>query len=153
MFSKSKSKTRGVTLIEILIVIAIFAILSATVVTGFKHFSRKVSLDKVVADVRTILNEARTDSVSGYQNSGFGVRIASTTLTLFKGSSYSGSVDKTFETDYPIFIYSVDLENGGTDVVFEKLTGRTTDSGIVVIHDPQSYRYATITIYATGIVE
>lgn len=57
--------SRGVTFIEITIVISIFSILAGTLILNFSKFSRNVSIQTLAQDIALQINAAQKDAISG----------------------------------------------------------------------------------------
>ena len=85
----SLQKIKGFTLIEILIVIGILSVVFAFISTPILSFYRDVIYRGNVENVLTMLDEARKSTLSSYYSSQYGVHVSSTTVTLFRGSTYS----------------------------------------------------------------
>ncbi|MBX4181331.1 hypothetical protein KW807_00505, partial [Candidatus Parcubacteria bacterium] len=106
--------------------------------------------------VVSVLNEARSTTLSSLNASQYGVKVDPTQVTLFKGSSYSvGAPDNVLNTlDSSVGIRNISLAGGATQVVFDRLTGRTGESGtfeLYLINDPTSS--STISVSGSGIIE
>lgn len=125
-----KFKKRGFTLIEMILVISILGIFS-TMSLSFNSKYRNNSYLKIVTyDIVEALRYAQSNSQSMKEDSSWGVKISSNDLVIFKGNSYN-SRDQNFDKvlDFPNgFTIS-----GNDEVVFEKVTGITTDTGTTTI--------------------
>ncbi len=139
---------RGITLIELVIVVGILATVLGLSGFAFAHFAKavsSVSSDRALANaVTTAANRAR----SGYQGTPWGVYIPydeATRLTdsiiIFSGATYATRVasrDVTLTVSEDISFTSVDFsgsaanETNGHEIVFATLTGKTTQYGSVL---------------------
>jgi hypothetical protein len=102
--------------------------------------------------ILTALEEARGNTLDSLDGSEYGVRFYIEYAEVFKGASYSESgIFRTYALDEPVIIEEVSV-GGGSDVVFERLTGRTANSGFVRIgaEGPDTFD-RQITIEATGL--
>jgi hypothetical protein len=72
---------------------------------------------------------------------------------LFEGNSYDSSDTNNRVTDLnsAVTISNITLSSGGSDVVFQRLTGESTVSGSVVLTLVGTTTSRTISIQATGI--
>jgi prepilin-type N-terminal cleavage/methylation domain-containing protein len=145
---------RGFSLIELLIVLAIMGILTGIVLSTFQVYKKSQALDKDVETIVETLRQARSQTLSSQNASKYGVHITSTAITLFVGSTYSaGSAsNQDFSLQVSDAVLSINLVGGGSDVVFNRLTGDTSQSGSVVISSASISRTKTVTIYSTGLV-
>lgn len=65
MIKKNFSDSRGVTFLEMIIVISIFAILSSVVLLRFSVFSSSVSIENLAQDVALKIQQAQNASING----------------------------------------------------------------------------------------
>jgi len=144
----------GFTLLEILMTIAIFTIITVIIVAPLSDFRASRVLDAGVEDVVTILNEARIDTLSSKNNSQYGVHFESTRMVLFKGTTFvePDSNNKEVLFDSALEMPSILLNGSGVDVVFERLSGSTNQYGTIVLRVKNNPSTSiTITIEQTGI--
>ncbi len=137
MIKYKKHKNNGFTLIEIIIVIAILIILITVPITSYYSIFKKSDLNNGVQEFVSILNVAQNKSLSSENNSQYGVYLDALTspnkYVLFKGVSYAlrdVSYDKIYFLPQKVEYLSINL-NGGSEVVFDKLTGATQESGSI----------------------
>ncbi len=114
------------------------------------------ALDTEALRIVSELNMARSLTLSSMYAAQFGIRLASSSVTLFQGASYNAAsaTNTTSLLNSRVRISNINLSGGGLDVVFQRLTGKTSQSGdvtISLISNASSSK--TITIYATGLVE
>lgn len=158
-FSKTigQKNTKGSTLVETLVVVGIVMVIAGIVSLSFSSFRYGQALPNDVDDVTALLNEARSRTISGDAGAQYGVHFQSDRAVLFVGNTYvAGAVgNKTIIVNPMIIITSISLNGGGVDVVFNKLTGETSQYGTLVekyndgsINPPNK----TITISKTGLV-
>ena len=150
------SNRRAFTLIETLVAIAIMVMLAVVVVFSLAHKKGESSLDADVLKVKTVLAEARSDTLSGKEASAYGVHFGTDTVTLFKGTTYSSTSpdNELFQLNDDIEISSISLAGGGSDLVFRRLTGATDTPGSITLQiKTDSAKTATITVNAVGTVE
>lgn len=145
----------GFTIIEVLISIAILAILAAIVYSAMFSFKDSSILLGEADKVFDMLTKAKTNTVSSKSDSSYGVRLSSTTVILFKGNSYAGgTIEETLQLRSPAQIYSLALASSSPDIVFERLTGETDNFGTITLRSVTNANMTkTITVYASGLVE
>lgn len=149
-------KHAGFTLVEMIIVVALVTMIVALATVSFSTVTARQSLDKNTDAVVAVLAQARSLTISAKDASAYGVRLLSTGPVLFTGTTYNASdaANKPLVLDPRLSISDISLSGGGSDVLFSKLTGTTTQSGtfrVIVTSTPTAYR--TVTVYATGIIE
>jgi prepilin-type N-terminal cleavage/methylation domain-containing protein len=143
----------GLTLVEILVVISILGILTAISLTSFVTLRKSEGLKKDTETVIEILRQARAQTLSSKDGQTYGVHLATSTATLFSGSSYSSTTptNLVFNFNNTDTIQTVSLVGGGSDVVFKRLTGETNQSGTILFSSPSVSMTKTIVIYKTGV--
>lgn len=148
-------RCRGFTVLEVVISLAIVVVLATVIVSVFSAFNRAQSLDGATEVVVSLVQEARTLTLASREGMVYGIHFATTSVTLFAGSVYTegASENDVYELSDAIEISAITLSGGGSDVVFERLSGKTDESGTVTLSavaDPNRSR--TITIDPTGLV-
>ena len=101
------------------------------------------------------MREARGQTLSSENSSQYGVHFTSSKITLFTGSSYivGTSTNQDFNLTSTDTILTITLTGGGNDIVFNRLTGETTQNGTVVVSSTLATTTRTVTIYKTGVVD
>lgn len=146
---------KGFSLMEIVVVIAIMSMIGTFVVIAYAKFNSSQALEKDALQVISVLNQARSLTLSSKGNSQYGVHFGSSEVVLFTGENFQSEA----ESNIPVALnrlvsVSADLSGGGSEVVFERLTGRTAQSGTVALSllgEATSTR--SLIIYETGVVE
>src|SRR4051812_20402731 len=82
---------KGFTLLELIIVFAIIALLSAILIGALVSTNTSQALDKDTQTTVTVLEEARSKTLASADASRYGVHVASSSLTVFKGSAYNSA--------------------------------------------------------------
>ncbi len=163
LFSQKKGKEKsfrvklvwGFTFIEILISIAILAIIAMAIIGPFASFRNAQAIKNTSESVVALLNQARVKTLASENLLQYGVHVQTDKAILFSGSSYSGgtSISEIVVSDSNITLTNISLLGGGSDVVFNRLTGVTDNYGTLkVIHANANVPQKTITISKTGTV-
>ncbi len=146
---------KGFTLIEIIVIIGILLVISFLTFSSFSNLNSAQALDKDVMEVTSLLNEARSLTLSSKESSQYGVHFETDRIVLFKGSSYSPSESSNIYVDLNrhVLITGINLSLGN-EVIFERLTGKALSIGTITLAlraPPATSR--TITISSSGIVD
>ena len=152
-----KYKNKGISVIEILIVVSIISVISAIIIPSFSEFKNQQELKNTTEDILSLLNEARSDTVSSINSTTYGVHFEVNKVTLFTGSSFSilpsnKEIDFDNTVTIPI-IGGINLSGGGNDVVFNRIIGDTINDGTIILqltNDVTSQK--TITINKLGVI-
>lgn len=145
-----RSRDSGFTLLEILIVVAILAIL-VTVGTGvYRSLARRVEFDEARSIFVADLKQARAASMSGESGLTWGIHVQNSTddtYALFSGATYaSGTISAT--TTLPTAVaWTSPVEGTSTDIIFSRITGTTTGATIDMTSEGVTQ---TITVTALG---
>lgn len=139
----------GFTLIEILIAIAIAAILFTIVVSGFSGLRQETDLGLAAQDSVAFLQQARVKTLSSENSSVYSVHFETNKFVLFAGSVYNAAdpANKTRNIPSTVEISPIALNGGGVDVVFKRFTGETAAYGYVTFRltsDPTVTRVVKI---------
>lgn len=130
----------GFTLIEILLVLAISAILVVISAGVFLAADKKEDVDSQVRNLKSVLNLARNQSLASEGLNSFGVHIntSANEYVLFPGSSFdpANPENKTFTMPANIGV-SIELNGGGSDIIFGRLSGGTSQYGHIILAGTQ----------------
>lgn len=150
-----RARSQGLTLAEILIALAIISIISALMLGAFASYRGNQGLSKDTEMVVEVLRQARVQTLVSKNASPYGVHFATSSIVLFAGTSYSPGLSSnvTFELMSPRAAISTSLLGGGSDVVFDRLTGETSQSGSVTLSSSAASTTKTIVIYKTGTID
>jgi prepilin-type N-terminal cleavage/methylation domain-containing protein len=143
------SNQKGFTLVELLLVLAIFTILFAIVGTISLNSLPSTQLNTQVDQLESMLRKAQARSVSRHADSLWGVHLTSANATLFAGSSYAGR-DAAY--DEGMVFPSGIIGSGLTDVIFQYRTGATSTTGTITLTHSATGGTRSLTINSTGSV-
>lgn len=145
----------GLSLIEILVGVAIIGILAAVVFGNFGNYRASQALQNSGEGVLALLNEARGRTLSSEDSSQYGAHLESSRAVLFAGADYVAGAagNREFRFDPAVEIVSINLTGGGADVVFQRLTGATSQDGTFILRvKAEPSKAKTFTIEKTGII-
>ncbi|MFA5773588.1 MAG: prepilin-type N-terminal cleavage/methylation domain-containing protein [Candidatus Paceibacterota bacterium] len=150
-------RNKGISIIEILIVISIIVIISAIAIPNFSKFHNQQALRNTTEDVISLLNEARNSTISSKNSNTYGVHFQSDKVILFAGSSFNDSPsNKQINLDSSVIIPAtggINLNGGGSDIIFARITGDTTNNGTIVIQlVSDTTQQKIITISKIGVI-
>ena len=150
---------RGLTFIEVLVVVGIIAVLVILFIVNFRVFQKESDLSDTTEEILNAFRLVQSKTLASEEASQYGVyfdNIASPgRYVLFKGSSYATrnlNFDEIHKLPSSVEIYEINLA-GGKEVVFERLTGKALPAGnlsIRLIADPAKTK--TIYIESSGLV-
>lgn len=148
---KLRLREGGYTVMELSVVLAVLAILAALSMTGFSKFSKKEALDAGAAALIAGLRDARAQTLASVGGSQYGIRVATTSFSFFKGATYDPSATTT-----SVFAFSSYIRASSTpsSFVFQRITGNAVTSGTIDVYmasDPSVKR--SIRVEATGIID
>jgi prepilin-type N-terminal cleavage/methylation domain-containing protein len=146
--------TRGFTFIEILIVLAIMAIMAAVSLAGMSRYGARQQHLQLVVELKSGLTEARSKSMASLEDTTYGVYVGPTTIEYFSGSVVTpGSGANQIVAIANGMDVIPHLTGAATAVVFARVTGEPDVVGTIDVVDTKSIATTTITIYASGLVE
>lgn len=150
----SQHKTRGVTLVEILLVIAIAVLLASVVLSSFGEYRLRQNLAGSVESVLAAISAAHLNTISSKNDSSYGVNLKPDEVIYFAGDLYPGDTDPAnihYVLPAAIEIANVSLNGGDTKIYFKRLTGATDNFGTFAIRAKTNTGVSTtVTINQTG---
>lgn len=149
------SSNKGFSLIELLVIIVILILISLVVMPSLIDFQREQALKNTTENIVSLLNKAKSDTLSSLNSTTYGVHFESKKMVYFEGDSYSSGNSNNqeipFESGVEIPSGGINLSNGGSDVVFPRLTGEVNGYGTITIElTALSTRQKVITINKIG---
>ncbi|MCK4454302.1 type II secretion system protein [Candidatus Parcubacteria bacterium] len=148
---------KGFTLIEVLVAIAIIVILCSAAVNSYFSFRSQSDLNTNAQMILNALTLAQSKTLASEGASSYGVHFEQEKCVLFKGDTYNpaASDNKIYNfssrLEIPILDSGLDLNEGGSEAVFARLTGNTSHFGTVKIQlKNNSEKYRIIKIESSG---
>lgn len=144
---------KGFTLLELILVIAIIAILAAATVPLMGNFNQRTQVDAVARQMVSALRFAQQKSVATESDSQFGVYFddGNNRFIVFRGATYG-----SFPAEDRIYTYTdaitVTQSFPSNEVTFEKGTGNTVDIGSISIANDVGGLF-TVTVSGQGKIE
>lgn len=151
MTPKANVHNRGLTLIELIVVVAIVMILAAVVTTSFSQFRNNKVLDTGVENALSLLAKARGNTLASKNALQYGVHFESAQMILFQGTTYSAGDSNN---EVAALDSALEISSGTLNVVFQRLTGKTDQGGAVTVTirvKSDTTKTKNITINTTGI--
>lgn len=120
---------KGFTLFEVMIIIAIFFILSFLVVFNLRFFQKEADLENSAEKIINLLRLAQNKTLASEKGSQWGIFFDSSAsphkCILFKGENYfqrDSSFDEIYELPKSIEFLEINFD-GKNEIVFERITG------------------------------
>lgn len=140
---------RGYTTIEILITAAIIVLIAGIALAGLKTYKTSSELVGAAEEIISYLEDARAKTLSSQDASQYGVHFEENRIIFFKGTTFVASDSNNVTRVFPasIEISSVSLNGGGSNAIFQRLTGATNNYGAITVrlkNDPLKMRMITI---------
>ncbi len=121
----------GFTLVEVLLAVGLIGILTGVGAPVFSRLLTKNNLDVAGESLAVSWRRGQGLAMANDGDSLWGVKVATGSLTLFKGSSFSGRDTNYDETsDLPSTIL---VSGTATEIVFNKLTGTPSAAGTITL--------------------
>ncbi len=127
---KYKCIKNGFSLVEVIIVIGIFALFLGMSDSIYKFFGSHSNLEMTTNSVVEALRFAESNSVKANGDSNWGVKFFNNQAIVFKGSSY---VTRDSTADKSVTFPGDMVLSGADEVVFSKFTGWTSNAGTTTV--------------------
>jgi prepilin-type N-terminal cleavage/methylation domain-containing protein len=138
----------GFTLIELLLTVSIVTLLAVPVASVGTSFLTRNDLQNNVNEVVSALRTAQINSMSGKEDSTWGVAVTGTEIVKFMGANYASrdpNYDVKFTIPQKITISSFEL-------VFDKLTGNPSSTQIITLGNEIGESH-TVMVNEVGVVD
>jgi prepilin-type N-terminal cleavage/methylation domain-containing protein len=145
-------QSRGFTLVELILVIGIMGILAVSIRPVYGNWQAGAEGNRAAEELASLLRAARTKSLSGFNDSEYGIYFDNRRFVLFQGRSYSSrnpAYDKTIE---PAEFLEVSFNFAENELYFTKKNGIPSATGTVVIDNPHNKSEKTIFLTEYGMV-
>lgn len=139
---------KGFTILEILLVVAIIAIVAGIGIPFYYSFVTRNNLDLAEENVYEAYTRAHVKAQAGDRDTSWGLYVTDGSATVFSGNSFAtrnGAYDEQFSFSENI------VASGLTEVVFSKLEGEAGSTGQTVLTDT-SGNIRTINVNAKGTI-
>jgi len=143
-YNSKLGKPKSFSLVEILIIIGIMAVLIAIAIPSYRFFQKETDLNNSTEEIINVLRLAQNKTLASEGTaleggSRYGVYFDAVSTpdqyTLFKGTSYASRdnpADEIHKLSDSLEISGINL-SGGSEVVFDRILGTTSQSGSVSI--------------------
>ncbi len=151
-----KKLSSGLTLVELLVVLAIISVLSVGISPKIVNFYDRYSLDATSQDLIQVIRLAEIKATGSEGSSPYSVHFVpglGGSFTLFRGINFS-SRDTSYDEVHNLpQALSLNLNIGSsTDMVFTKYEATTTSSGTITISWPDGNLSKAISVSAYGVI-
>ena len=140
----------GVSIVELILVIAIVVILSAIAYPFGVSFLARNHLKNKTNEIVSSLRIAQINSISGKEDSQWGIYIDSDNIIMYMGSSYvppGTDQDQSYEIPG-----AISISPNPTELVFDKLNGDPSSTATITVTNSLG-NSNTITVNEVGIVD
>jgi prepilin-type N-terminal cleavage/methylation domain-containing protein len=144
---------KGITLMELIIVIAIIGILSTLVFSSLSETKNNQILKSTVEDVVSVIDKARSQTLASLNLTTYGVHFESNKIVLFSGTTYNtdNASNEVIDISSPANISNISFAGGATEFYFNRLSGVPSKTGNITISISSNANLVkTITISSTG---
>jgi len=142
-------KQRGFTIIEMLLSIALITVIAGIGIPIYQSLQVRNDLDVAVDSFVQSARRAQVLSRASDGDTSWGVYVASSTITVFKGSTYA-SRDSDYDETFAILTELT--PSGVTEIVYTKFTGAPQTTGMTTLTSGAN-EVRNININEKGVIE
>lgn len=149
-----KNYKRGITFLELLIVVAVLGVIFSVVIPQFSKSREMQVLKSGVVDILSSIDKARGETLSSLNSSSYGVHFQSDKVIIFKGTGFIpdtvGNEIIDIVTPASITNVTIGIVSGSSgEIFFNRLSGSPSATATVTISTTNYSKI--ITISATGV--
>ncbi len=156
-------RKKGFTLVELLVVMAILAIMAVgitpKVINFYNSYELDVSTQDLIQVIRLAQQRAMQSEASGTTTSPYSVHLvlgSGGSFTLYRGTVYDNTRDANYDEQHNL-IRSLSLSynnvaTGTSDISFSKIEGTTTSTGTTVISWPDGNVSKSFSMNSYGVI-
>lgn len=143
---------KGFTMIEIMIVVGLLMIFGSLALVSFQVSRNTRDLTAATQNVLSVLRLAQARTLSGENDSVWGVHLEQNQIVLFRGPTFAGApFVEPYDLSSSIELVTIALNGGGSDVIFNRITGTTDQNGTFVLRVAATPTlYISLTVDASG---
>lgn len=150
---RAPKKSEGYTFVELIVVIAILGILMAIIIPSFAGFRQSSALNGDTMNLITLINRARLLSVADKGDVQYGIHLEAGKVVLYQGSTYSSgaSTNESYPFSSGITLSNLVINGGGSEILFAKVTGATTQAATMTLLSAGNSASTTIAVLPVGV--
>lgn len=139
-------------MIELVMTLLIMGVITLAIYPFLQSAIGHSELKRAVWEMSDNLRRAQVQTMSGVQDSVWGVRFETTGYILFKGDAFNPAEPENVSFVLPpqISITDVNLNGSGFDLLFQRPTGRTNEFGTITLQDASTLTAGQITVTLAG---
>lgn len=130
-----KNSSRGFTLIEILMVMAIASILFGIGIVYYNSFKERSDISIWANKTIGVISSAKQKTVQSEKELNYGIHLDNDKFTLFEGEAYdvASSSNEIYNLPASLEIASISLVLATSNIIFERLTGNIQNYGQFIL--------------------
>jgi type II secretory pathway pseudopilin PulG len=156
-----KKDQRGISMLEVLLVLALVAIISIMGLSSYRTWQKQILLTNTRDEIKSAFVRAQQLATAADNNASWGMHLATSSYTIFPGSFYNESDpdNRTWNLNgieiFESYITFADGAGGyGSDAVFAKFDGNTYNTGTVnIIVSSQPSMIKSVIVQSSGQID
>ena len=143
---------KGITVLELLIVIAILGILAVVILPQFSKMRDRQVFNNSINTVVDTLAKAKSETLASLDGYNYGVQFENNRVIIFRGNTFNSqdANNRIYSLNNPASITNISLSGGGSNLYFNKFSGLPNKSGSVSVTSGSMVK--VISINSLGVV-
>jgi len=123
-------------MIELIIVVAIAGIITAIGTGSFRTAQLRKEQDGIVQSLASHLEKQKADTQAGKEGSAYGIKFASSSYILYKGTAYNAGAATNKEVTFDSrFSLAETISNSSNVIYFSKLSGSANETATITVSE------------------
>lgn len=149
----NRLRHQGFTIIELVIVIALLAVIAGLSLQVFMQYGRYQAYQQTVSEIAFLLVQTQADARVARFDEHHGIYFSSDSITQFRGNQYNASDTNNLVTTFPGVTITPTLTGATNEIRLQKVSALPSATGTISIVGTTYPATTTFSISPAGVIE